>query len=90
MSDDDNQLIQQRRAKLDALRTSGIAFPNSFRPTHQSSDLHSEHGAKEKDALAAEDITVKVAGRMMSRRDMGKSSFADLQDVSGRIQIQGP
>ena len=87
MSDNDNQLIQQRRAKLEAMRAAGNAFPNSFRPTHQANDLHRDHAAKEKDALAAEVITVKVAGRMMSRRDMGKSSFADLQDVSGRIQL---
>ena len=87
MTDDDNQLIQQRRAKLAAMREGGNAFPNSFRPTHVALDLHTDHDGKEKAALAEEDITVSVAGRMMFCRIMGKASFADLQDVSGSIQL---
>jgi len=87
MSDDDNQLIAQRRAKLESLRSGGNAFPNSFRPTHKAAELHAEHGEKEKDALAAEGVEVHVAGRMMFQRIMGKASFADLHDVSGVIQL---
>lgn len=87
MSDDDNQLIQQRRAKLTEQRNAGNAFPNTFRPSHQAAQLLAEHGEKEKDALASEAISVNVAGRMMSQRIMGKASFADLQDVSGAIQM---
>lgn len=87
MTEDDNQLIQQRRAKLSELRDAGIAFPNTFRPTHLAADLHAEHDEKDKDALAAEAIAVQVAGRMMFRRNMGKAGFADLQDVSGSIQL---
>lgn len=87
MSDDDNQLIQQRRAKLTEQRTSGNAFPNTFRPSHKAAQLLAEHGEKTKDALAEEAVSVKVAGRMMSQRIMGKASFADLQDVSGSIQL---
>lgn len=87
MTDDDNQLIQQRRAKLADRRKDGNAFPNTFRPTHLAAALHAEHGEKEKQALAAEEITVNVAGRMMFQRIMGKASFADLQDVSGSTQL---
>lgn len=87
MSDDDNQLIQQRRAKLAEARSAGNAFPNTFRPSHQAAALLAEHGEKEKQALADEAITVNVSGRMMSRRIMGKASFADLKDVSGTIQL---
>ena len=87
MSDDDNQLIQQRRAKLTEQRTTGNAFPNTFRPSHKAAQLLAEHGEKTKDALAEEAVSVKVAGRMMSQRIMGKASFADLQDVSGSIQL---
>lgn len=87
MTDDDNQLIQQRRAKLANMRKAGNAFPNTFRPTHLAAGLHSENDHKEKDALAVEAITVSVAGRMMFRRIMGKASFADLQDVSGTLQL---
>jgi len=87
MTDDDNQLIQQRRAKLVLQRDAGNAFPNAFRPTHKAADLHAVHDGKDKADLAAEDITVNVAGRMMFCRIMGKASFADLQDVSGSIQL---
>ena len=87
MTDDDNQLIQQRRAKLSDMREQGNAFPNTFRPTHLAAGLHAEHDDKEKEALAAEAITVSVAGRMMFQRIMGKASFADLQDVSGSSQL---
>jgi len=87
MTEDENQLIQQRRAKLGELRDAGNAFPNSFRPTHLAAELHASHDGKEKDALAEEAITVNVAGRMMFQRIMGKASFADLQDVSGSIQL---
>ena len=86
MSDDDNQLIQQRRAKLTEQRSTGNAFPNTFRPTHKAAQLLAEHGEKAK-ALAEEAVSVKVAGRMMSQRIMGKASFADLHDVSGSIQL---
>ena len=75
MSDDENQLIAQRRAKLTEQRSQGNAFPNTFRPTHKASELHAAHDNKEKGDLAAEDVRVKVAGRMMFQRVMGKASF---------------
>jgi len=87
MSDDDNQLIAQRRAKLNEARSRGNAFPNTFRPTHKALALHAEHGEKDKEALAAESVSVAVAGRMMFQRIMGKASFADLQDSSGSVQL---
>lgn len=87
MSEDDNQLIQQRRAKLTSQREAGDAFPNTFRPTHKAADLHADYDGREKAELAAEAVQVSVAGRMMFQRIMGKASFADLQDVSGSIQL---
>jgi len=87
MSEDENQLIAQRREKLKSMRSRGNAFPNQFEPTHKAGQLHAEHGEKEKTALADEGISVTVAGRMMSRRVMGKASFAGLRDGSGDIQL---
>jgi len=87
MSEEENQLISQRREKLNAMRQQGSAYPNGFEPTHKAGELQSEHGEKEKEALAAEELTVTVAGRMMSRRVMGKASFAGLRDVSGAVQL---
>jgi len=74
MTDDDNQLIQQRRAKLDQMREKGNAFPNTFRPTHIAADLHKDHDGREKDDVAADNISVSVGGRMMFRRIMGKAN----------------
>ena len=85
---DENKIIAERRAKLDALRQKGQAYPNTFRRDVLAMDLQHEFGNKTKDELAAiEPVHVKVAGRMMLRRIMGKASFATLQDMSGRIQV---
>ncbi len=86
-SDDDNELIAQRRAKLTALREQGNAYPNDFRRDALAAGIHSEYGQRDNDSLEAEPVRVRVAGRMMSRRIMGKASFAHLQDMSGRIQL---
>jgi len=84
---DENHLVRQRRDKLALRREAGNAFPNTFRPTHRAATLHAEHAAKEKAALGEEDIEVAVAGRVMTRRVMGKASFATLRDGSGDIQL---
>lgn len=87
MSEDENQLIAQRREKLNAIRERGDAFPNQFQPAHQAGPLHNEHDGKDKEALAEEGVAVSIAGRMMSRRVMGKASFAGLRDVTGNMQL---
>ena len=79
--------IAQRRAKLKALRERGNAFPNDFRRDALASDLHHQYSEEDGDALKEQGIRVKIAGRMVTRRIMGKASFATLQDMSGRIQI---
>jgi len=84
---DENSLIAQRRAKLDALRADGNAFPNDFRRNAVAGELHAGYGDKENDVLEAGPVRVKVAGRLMAKRVMGKASFAQLQDMSGRIQL---
>ncbi len=84
---DENALIAQRKAKLAALREAGNAFPNDFRRDVMAGELHAEYGGKSNEDLEASPIRVKVAGRMMSRRIMGKASFAHVQDMSGKIQL---
>jgi lysyl-tRNA synthetase class 2 len=84
---DENSLIAQRRAKLDALRARGNAFPNDFRRDAIAGELHAEYGDKDNTLLEAEPRRVRVAGRLMAKRVMGKASFAQLQDMSGRIQL---
>jgi len=84
---DANLLIAERRAKLAKLRERGPAFPNDFVRTHHAGDLHAQYGALDRDALAAAHVEVKLAGRMMLKRLMGKASFATVADGSGRIQF---
>jgi len=84
---DENRLIAERRAKLAKLREGAVAYPNDFRPDAQACALHRQYGDQEQAALAQAGVPVKVAGRMMLKRVMGKASFATLQDASGRIQI---
>lgn len=82
-----NEQIQQRKSKLAALREQGEAYPNNFKRDSLASDLHKEYDAFHSDNLEQKAIHVKVAGRMMLRRVMGKASFAHIQDMSGQIQL---
>ncbi len=85
--EDENRYIAQRRDKLSQLREQGQAYPNHFRRTDLAQNLHDEHGALSREALEQKSITVTLAGRMMFKRVMGKASFAQLQDMSGSMQI---
>jgi lysyl-tRNA synthetase, class II len=87
MSDEDNHLIAERRAKLAKLRERGIAFPNGFRRNALAGDLLTAYGEKSAELLDKEAIRVSVAGRMRAKRVMGKASFAKLEDSSGAIQV---
>ena len=82
-----NNELQTRREKLSALRDKGIAFPNDFRRDSLSDELHQQYDAMSAEELVAANIEVSVAGRMMTRRVMGKASFVTLQDMGGRIQL---
>ena len=84
---DENHIIAERREKLAKLRAAGVAFPNDFSPTHLAADLHAHYDSFNKEELAAKKIHVKVAGRMVLKRVMGKASFATIQDRSGQIQF---
>ena len=85
---DEHKLIAERRGKLDALREQGNPFPNDFRRNATAEELHQTFHAHDKDALDEEQIEVRVGGRMMVKRVMGKASFIKLQDRSGQIQIR--
>ena len=84
---DENKLIAERREKLRALRGQGIAFPNDFRPDAFTGDLQRETDGIEAEALAAQARRVKMAGRLLGKRVMGKASFARVQDMTGSIQL---
>ncbi|WP_457913772.1 lysine--tRNA ligase [Candidatus Gillettellia adelgis] len=82
-----NHELQSRRDKLNHLRQNGTAFPNDFRRNTTSDKLKFAYNDKDNTELTALNIDVTVAGRMMTRRILGKASFVTLQDVGGRIQL---
>jgi len=87
---DENSLIAERRSKLGALREKGNAYPNDFRRSHYAGDLQAEYSDAEHwtaEALEAQARVVQLAGRLMAKRVMGKASFGQIQDESGRIQL---
>jgi lysyl-tRNA synthetase class 2 len=82
--DDTNSLIEQRRAKLAALQERGInPFMNKFTPDIGCGEARAKFEAGE----LADGAPVLIAGRLTAHRDMGKSQFIDLKDVSGRVQV---
>lgn len=82
------ELLQIRRNKLDELRALGVdPFGTKFNRTHQSGEIVAQYSDLSKEELEEKAIEVSLAGRIMTKRGMGKASFAHLQDLSGRIQI---
>lgn len=84
---DENQQIAQRKAKLSEIRKHGNAYPNDFRPDTCAEEIHRLYSDKSHDSLEADPIRVRIAGRIMTRRIMGKASFVTIQDFSGHIQL---
>jgi len=87
MTQDDNKLVAERRRKLAGLRASGFRFPNAFRRSALAGQLHAVYADYSNESLEAEPVEVLVGGRMLTKRIMGKASFATLQDRSGQIQV---
>ena len=87
MTNEDNKLVAERRRKLAELRAGGFAFPNTFRRTALAGQLHAVYAGHSSESLEADPVEVLVGGRMLTRRVMGKASFATLMDRSGQIQV---
>jgi len=78
-TDETNSLIEQRKAKLAALRARGIdPFRKKFKPTEACAQARNNY---------LEGREVSVAGRVTAHRDMGKSMFIDVRDQTGRLQV---
>ena len=84
---DENNLFEVRKEKLKKLREQGKDYPNSFRRNELAKELIKEYSDLSKDDLENTSISVKVAGRIMLRRLMGKASFTTIQDMSAQIQL---
>ncbi|MBW2091238.1 MAG: lysine--tRNA ligase [Deltaproteobacteria bacterium] len=83
----ESNVLKQRREKALDLQTEGLnLYPNSFRPRTGISELHARFGQADAADLEQVEEVFHLAGRIMARRDYGKSIFFDIQDHSGRIQ----
>jgi len=89
---DENKLIAERRTKLTELRaeaagTRTSAFPNDFRRDSLAGQLQDAFGDHSSQWLEANPVRVQVGGRLLSKRLHGKSSFANIADRTGQIQL---
>ena len=82
-----SEQILVRRAKLEQMRAEGFAYPNQWRPDATAVGLHGAYEGMDAEAVEKQAAKVRVAGRIVGHRVMGKSSFMHIQDASGRIQL---
>ncbi|MDP6855570.1 MAG: OB-fold nucleic acid binding domain-containing protein, partial [Arenicellales bacterium] len=82
-----NEQVEQRRAKLAQLRDVGEPYPNDFRREHRATEIIARCGDLDQAELKEQECKVSVAGRLMTRRIMGKASFAHIRDETGDLQI---
>ena len=88
MMEEINELIAQRRLKLEKLRSAGInPYPNDFTPDICSQDIFDKFDAIDEHELKTVSNEFSLAGRLMSKRIMGKASFIHIHDRKGKIQI---
>jgi len=81
-----DDIYEQRKQKAERLRSSGIdPYPHRFEQTHTAQDAIKQLEAQE--SGKSKDKPVSVAGRIMALRKMGKASFMDIRDGSGKIQL---
>lgn len=79
---------EARRQKMEQLRAEGIdPFGQAYDQTDHAADLRSQYGDDSAEDLVKEDVHVSIAGRIMTKRRMGKLGFVTLLDRSGRIQV---
>ncbi len=82
-----DDITRQRLDKLAALRAAGIEpYPYGYHRTHTAREAVNIV-EQNKESLLTQEFRVNVAGRIMARRGMGKTSFMDLRDGTGKIQL---
>jgi lysyl-tRNA synthetase class 2 len=85
---DESDQVVQRRANLEDLRRLGVdPYPRRFDVQDSIDTLVQAHGAKNAEALDAEPITTRTAGRILTVRTFGKANFLVLSDGRTRVQV---
>jgi lysyl-tRNA synthetase class 2 len=83
-----NDQLKVRREKLHTLREKGLdPFGKRFERTGYTAQLVREYGEISKEDLEEREISVTLAGRIMTKRGKGKAGFAHIKDIEGQIQI---
>jgi lysyl-tRNA synthetase, class II len=85
---DDSEQAEVRKQKLAKLKDSGaVIYPNDFKPSHSAFEIVARYGEAGDEDLTAAPRGIRIAGRIMAIRRMGKASFFHLQDQRGRLQV---
>ena len=85
---EESDQVVQRRANLEELRRLGVRpYPHRFDPQATIDEVVRAHGEKTGEALDAEQITTRTAGRILAIRSFGKANFLVLSDGKSRIQV---
>ena len=83
-----NDLLQQRRAKIDTYVDAGVnPFANDFKVLHNADQIRVNHAQDSREALEGSTVEYRFAGRIMARRDFGKAAFLQVQDGHGKVQV---
>ncbi len=86
--EESSEQFEVRRQKLEKLKEGGVrAYPNDFKPTHAISAIVTNYAAAGEEELSAAPKELRIAGRIMTIRRMGKASFFHMQDRRGRLQV---
>ena len=84
---EENKLITERKKKLEEIKKKYKPYPNNFKKLNNTAGIISSHSETDKETLADENNSVSISGRLLTIRNMGNSSFANLHDETGNIQI---
>ena len=84
---EENKLIIERKKKLEEIKKKYKPYPNNFKKLNNTAEIISSHFETDKETLADENNSVSISGRLLTIRNMGNSSFANLHDETGNIQI---
>ncbi|GIN42243.1 MULTISPECIES: lysine--tRNA ligase [Heyndrickxia] len=83
-----NDQLQVRREKMNSIRENGMdPFGKRFDRTHNTQQIKEQYEEFTKEDLDEKDVSVTIAGRIMTKRGKGKAGFAHVQDLNGQIQI---
>ena len=84
---DENKLISERKNKFEKIKKHQNPYPNNFKKNISAVDILDLYKSKDKTELEKVDLSYAISGRLLTIRVMGNSTFANLHDETGKIQI---